>query len=96
MPKSCMKVNETGRRIGEDHPRAVLLDHDVDLLLDLLIEREALIDRLTAGGARRIEIDVALSLAGLSYSRLAAKFDVAKDTVAKIAKGKRRCQRQAP
>lgn len=92
MPKDCMKVNETGRRIGEDHPRAVLLDHDVDLLLDLLIERDALIDRLTAGGARRIEIDVALNLAGLSYTRLAAKFEVHRTTIYKIAKGKRRCQ----
>lgn len=36
---SCMKksarmvpVNEAGRRIGEDHPGAVLSDHEVDLV----------------------------------------------------------------
>lgn len=29
-------VNEQGRRIGESHPRAVLSDHEVDLVLELL------------------------------------------------------------
>lgn len=28
-----VKVNERGRRIGEDHQRAVLTDHDVDLMI---------------------------------------------------------------
>ena len=28
-------VNEKGQRIGEDHPRAVLSDHEVMLLLEL-------------------------------------------------------------
>lgn len=31
-------VNERGRRIGESHPRAVLTDHEVCLLLDLRAE----------------------------------------------------------
>jgi hypothetical protein len=31
-------VNEKGQRIGEDHPRAVLTDHEVDLLLELKAE----------------------------------------------------------
>lgn len=28
-------VNDAGRRIGEDHPRAVLSDHEVDLVHEL-------------------------------------------------------------
>lgn len=28
-------VNDKGQRIGESHPRAVLTDHEVDLLLEL-------------------------------------------------------------
>ena len=28
-------VNEKGQRIGETHPRAVLTDHEVDLMLEL-------------------------------------------------------------
>lgn len=28
-------VNSEGRRIGEDHPRAVLSDHDIELLWSL-------------------------------------------------------------
>ena len=31
-------VNEKGQRIGEDHPRAELTDHDVELLLELRAE----------------------------------------------------------
>lgn len=29
-------LNENGRRIGESHPRAKLLDREVDLVLELL------------------------------------------------------------
>lgn len=29
-------LNENGRRVGESHPRAKLLDHEVDQVLDLL------------------------------------------------------------
>jgi hypothetical protein len=31
-------VNERGQVIGEDHPRAVLTDHEVDLVLELRAE----------------------------------------------------------
>lgn len=31
-------VNDRGLRIGETHPRAVLTDHEVDLLLELRAE----------------------------------------------------------
>lgn len=35
MQKS-VAVNENGRRVGEGHPRAKLLDREVDQVLDLL------------------------------------------------------------
>lgn len=60
-------LNENGRRIGESHPRAKLLDHEVDQVLALLE-------------------------AGLSYSRIAEKFDVSKSCIAHIATGRRRGQ----
>ena len=34
--QKTIALNENGRRIGESHPRAKLLDHEVDLVLDLL------------------------------------------------------------
>jgi len=34
MPK-LVAVNEKGRRIGEDHPRAVLTNHEVDMIFEL-------------------------------------------------------------
>lgn len=60
-------VNERGQRIGESHPRAVLTDHEVELLLELRAE-------------------------GFSYGWLARKFEVHKQTVAKICTGTRRSQ----
>lgn len=33
--RRLVAVNECGQRIGQDHPRAVLTDHQIDLLLDL-------------------------------------------------------------
>jgi DNA-binding NarL/FixJ family response regulator len=34
--QKTIALNENGRRIGESHPRAKLLDHEVDQVLDLL------------------------------------------------------------
>jgi hypothetical protein len=34
--QKLIALNENGRRIGESHPRAKLLNHEVDLVLDLL------------------------------------------------------------
>lgn len=34
--QKTIAINENGRRIGESHPRAKLLDVEVDLALDLL------------------------------------------------------------
>lgn len=87
-----VKTNEMGRRIGEDHPRAVLTDHEVGLLIDMLTEREAVIGRMQFDGVRRVEIDTALTTAGLSYRCIALKFEIHKSMVQKIAQGQRRCQ----
>ncbi len=91
-----VKKNEHGRRIGESHPRAVLSDHEADLLFTLLAEREALIAVLKAKGARQVEIDTTLAANCLSFRCLAVKFEVHKQTVAKIASGARRCQHPRP
>ena len=39
--KRIVAVNARGLRIGESHPRAVLTDHEVDLLLELRAERKS-------------------------------------------------------
>mgnify|MGYP007026551921 CR=1 FL=1 len=91
-----VKINEHGRRIGEDHPRAVLLDHEVDLLLGLLGERDALIAEMRADGVRQHEIDQALATQGLSYRKLAVRFEVHWRYIGKIASGERRGQCPVP
>lgn len=91
MPK-LVKTNGHGRRIGEDHPRAVLTDHEVALLQALLDEREEMIGVMLFEGATQAEVDAALTKACLSYRCLAVKFEVCKSTVQKIARGERRCQ----
>ena len=87
-----VKLNEHGRRIGESHPRAVLTDHEVALLMEMLDEREAVIGELEFAGKARAAIDAVLHSKGLSYACLAVKFEVHKQTIAKIACGVRRCQ----
>lgn len=95
MRKQVVKINEHGRRIGESHPRAVLSDHEVDLLMGLLAEREALVAVLSAKGSPQVVIDATLAASGLSYRCLAIKFDVHKRYIGKIASGERRCQTTA-
>lgn len=94
MPR-LVKVNDHGRRIGEDHPRAVLTDHEVDLLMELLDEREALIERMAAEGFCRHDIGAALTAGCLSYRCLALKFEVCKRYIGKLAHGERRAQTAA-
>lgn len=94
MPK-LVKINEFGRRIGECHPRAVLTDHEVELLGRLLTQREEMIERMLAEGATGGEVNVALAQGGLSYGCLALKFEVHKTCIQKIAEGERRGQRSA-
>lgn len=91
----AVKINEHGRRIGESHPRAVLSDHEIELLQELLGEREAIINRMRNAGSRQAEIDTTLSAEGLSYRKLGVKFEVHWRTIGKIANGERRCQTAA-
>jgi DNA-binding NarL/FixJ family response regulator len=65
--QKLVTLNENGRRIGQSHPRAKLLDSEVDLVLDLLES-------------------------GLSYAKIAEKFEVSKSCIAHIATGRRRGQ----
>lgn len=65
--QKLVALNENGRRIGESHPRAKLLDHEVELLLALRDE-------------------------GMSYSKLAEKFDMSKSGVRWICVGRWRSQ----
>lgn len=40
--KACIVgVNENGQRVGEDHPRAKLTNHEIDLIRELAEERDA-------------------------------------------------------
>lgn len=95
MPKKYLAVNEKGRRIGEHHHKAVLTDHEVELLMGLLDVRETFIEKMKAAGSRRRDIDLVLTAEQLSYRCLADKFEIHKQTVAKYAKGERRCQTAA-
>lgn len=65
--QKLVALNENGRRIGEHHPRAKLLDAEVEQVL-------ALLD------------------GGMSYARVAEKFQVSKSCVQHIANGSRRAQ----
>ena len=92
-PKKFLGFNEGGRRVGETHHNAGLSDHEVGLLLLLLDERENLIETLDAEGAVQHEIDAKLAATGLSYRRLAEKFEVSKSTVQHINQGRQRLQK---
>lgn len=89
-----VKTNEFGRRIGESHPRAVLSDHELDLLFGLLAERTALIARVRAAGGDHGQVRAAMIASGLSLTKLAEKFEVGTRYIAKIARGERRCQHE--
>lgn len=83
-------VNDRGAVVGQDHWRAKLTDHEVELIRMLLAERAALVAGLTAGGiapggiARRLKVD------GLSYREIALKFEVSKSYVRDLSKDRAR------
>jgi hypothetical protein len=85
-------INERGRRIGEGHNMAKLTDHDVDLVLNLLEEREKIIRSLTKYGLARCEIDQVLATAQLSYKGIGDKFEVTKQCIWRISMCKTRGQ----
>ena len=65
-------VDEHGRRVGESHPRAKLTDHEVELIRQLA---EGEVMRNAQGRFEK---------RGLTYAEIAAKFDVATETVKSI------------
>ena len=73
-------ISENGARVGETHHRAILSDHDVDLIRELA-EETVLPDGTT--------------LPGLSYLQIAQKFGIGKSTVRDIIKCRRRWQTPA-
>lgn len=87
-----VKTNKVGRRIGDSHPRAVLTDHEVELLLTLLDEREHMVAYLLGAKASWHVIGVILTANELSFRCLAEKFEISKSHVANIAAGRQRCQ----
>lgn len=68
-------ITEQGRRAGESHPKAVLTDHDVDLIRQLATQRDE--------HGRVVK-------PGLSYTILARKFEVGKSVIQKIVDCSRR------
>lgn len=91
MPR-LVAVNERGFRIGEDHPRAVLSDHDVELLHQLLEERAELLRQCRAVRMSAADIERSMIKARLSYGLLAKAMECSKATVYRIATYKLRCQ----
>lgn len=86
------KRNGSGRIIGQDHPRAKLTDHEVELIQELLDDRQLLLDRLAFENADPVRIQTVLVTAGLSLRCIAVKFEVHRSCIVKIARGERRCQ----
>lgn len=74
MPKKFVAVNGAGRRIGQDHPRAKLANHEIELIVKLYEEHPV-------GDPRH-----------MGYRQLARKFEVHRQTIAKIVRAERRCQ----
>ena len=85
-------VNERGKRIGEGHPRAKLTDHDVELILALLDERDKEWKKLAGYGLSRSEIQTALRNTQLNRASIAEKFEISKWHVIAIESGRRRGQ----
>ena len=77
-------------RLGQDHWRAKLTDREVDVIRELLAERQALVATQRAAGAAQAVIDRMLLQAGLSYRCIAVKLEVSKSLVRFIDAGKRR------
>lgn len=94
MPR-LVAVNERGYRIGEDHPRAVLKNHDVELLHQLLEERAELLRQCRAVKMDSAEIERTMINARLSYGLLAKAMECSKATVYRIATYKLRAQTAA-
>lgn len=85
-------VNDNGAVVGQDHWRAKLTDHEVELIRMLLAERAALMRTLLAIGTTTGRTGRRLQAEGLSYASIAEKFEVSKSTIRDIATDRRRVQ----
>ena len=90
--KRALALNAKGRRIGEDHHRAKLTNHDVDLIHDLLDARDMLVETYMGLGMPRRKVQLALSKAQLSERWIADKFEISRRTVRDIRSGRKRAQ----
>jgi len=90
--KRLVAVNAKGYRLGEDHHRAKLTNHDIDLILDLMEARDLLLVEYQKVGLGKHAIQMALSKAQLSERWIAAKFEISRRTVRDIYSGKIRGQ----
>lgn len=90
--RRLLAVNDRGHVIGEQHHRAKLTDHDVDLVLDLLEARDALIAKLRRAGASCRQVQLALIVTQLSAEHIAGKFEVSRRTIRDIGLGRIRGQ----
>ncbi len=86
--KRMIAVNAHGLRLGEDHHRAKLSDHDVELILDLLEARDLLVAEYLKVGLCQRQIHIALSKAQLSERWIADKFECSRRTVRDIYAGR--------
>ncbi len=90
--KRFFAINANGLRVGEDHPRAKLTDHDVDLIRDALDERDAFVAVLVGLGYRRLVIRRALSWLEMDVRGIARRFEVSRSLIQDIYVGRRRAQ----
>lgn len=81
-------ISEAGKRMGEDHGRAKLSNHDIDLIQSLLECRDALIEEYQKVGLPLTQIHVVLRKAQLGYGGIAWKFECSKRLVRDIHSGK--------
>lgn len=70
-------------RVGQDHWRAKLTDHEVDLIRMVLRDRRALVTKLRSAGVTT-DFGRALGEAGLSFRRIGLKFDVSESLIRAI------------
>ena len=87
-----VKINNLGRRIGEDHPNAKLTDAEVDMVHELLEQREDTRLRLTQAGYTADMVRHGIKWLDLDNRSIAALFNVSHMTIHNIATGRYRSQ----
>ena len=90
--KRVLSLNSAGLRVGESHQRAKLTDAEVDVIRDLLDERDRFVERLKAAGYGREVARRAVVWLSLDVRSIARMFDVTPSTVQSIYTCKTRAQ----